>query len=153
MERVRITYTQIIDKRKDKVRNQSKLTKLLTDDGLSLGVIFPAQNGAHSPLVAEHSTTVSPSDNNSVQICVSGTHQFYPLIHFYRSEPTPTSLTDLDSLGDLVDVLGLDNGFQVILQNLGKVVLELRATEVGQDLLPVWWSLVEERERIELLKL
>lgn len=80
-------------------------------------------------------------------------HQFYPLIHFYRSEPTPTSLTDLDSLGDLVDVLGLDNGFQVILQNLGKVVLELRATEVGQDLLPVWWSLEEERERIELLKL
>lgn len=69
MERVGITYTQIIDKkRKDKVRNQSKLTKLLTDDGLSLGVVFPAQNGAHSPLVAEHSTTVSPSDNRSVYL-------------------------------------------------------------------------------------
>lgn len=97
------------------MRNQSKRTELLTDDGLSLGVVFPAQNGAHSPLVAEHSTTVSPSDNNSVQICVSGTHQFYPRINFYRPKPTPTGLTDLDSLGDLVNVLGLDDGFQVIL--------------------------------------
>ena len=47
-------------------------------------------------------------------------------------------LTYLDSPGDLVDILGLDDGLKVILQDLGEVVLQLGATEVSEDLLPVW---------------
>ena len=43
----------------------------------------------------------------------------------------------LHSLGDLVHILGLDDGPQVVLQDLGEIVLELRAPEVGQDLLPI----------------
>ena len=43
----------------------------------------------------------------------------------------------LDGLGNVVNVLGLDDGLQVVLQNLGEIVLKLRTTEVSQDLLPV----------------
>lgn len=43
----------------------------------------------------------------------------------------------LDSLGDLVHVLWLDQRLQVILQDLGEVVLQLGAAEVRQDLRPV----------------
>lgn len=60
-----------------------------------------------------------------------------------------------DSLGNLIDVLGLDDGLQVILEHLGEIVwptslcipiavgdwvrptLEFRATEVLENLLPV----------------
>ncbi|KAI8437553.1 hypothetical protein MSG28_011851 [Choristoneura fumiferana] len=38
------------------------------------------------------------------------------------------------SLRDLVDILGLDQRFQVILQDLSKVVLQLRATEIPQPM-------------------
>lgn len=37
----------------------------------------------------------------------------------------------------MVHVLGLDDGLEVVFQNLGEVVLELRAAEVGEDFLPV----------------
>jgi hypothetical protein len=47
------------------------------------------------------------------------------------------------SLGDLIDVLGLDNGLQVLLQDASKVVLQLRATEVREDLTPGWCVLLE----------
>lgn len=47
-----------------------------------------------------------------------------------------TDLT-LDCPRDLVDVLRLDHGAQVILQDLSEVVLQLRAAEVGEDGLPV----------------
>ena len=36
-----------------------------------------------------------------------------------------------------VDVLGLDDSFQIIFQNFCKIVLELGPPEMGQDLLPV----------------
>jgi hypothetical protein len=39
---------------------------------------------------------------------------------------------------DLVNVLRLDDGLQVILQNLGEVVLQFGAPEVGQNLGPVY---------------
>jgi hypothetical protein len=47
------------------------------------------------------------------------------------------SVLALDGSGDLVDVLGLDNGLEVVLENLGEVVLQLGTTEVLEDLLPV----------------
>lgn len=40
-------------------------------------------------------------------------------------------------LGDVVDVLRLDDGVQVVLQDAREVVLQLAATEVREDLLPV----------------
>lgn len=44
---------------------------------------------------------------------------------------TPTGITDLDGFGDLVDVLRLDDGPQVVLQDFCEVVLQLRTSEVG----------------------
>ena len=46
----------------------------------------------------------------------------------------------LDCPGDLVHVLRLDDGLQVVLQDLGEVVLQLGSPEVGQDLGPVRWT-------------
>ena len=40
-------------------------------------------------------------------------------------------------LGDVVHVLGLDGGHQVVLQQAGEVVLELGPAEIGQDGGPV----------------
>lgn len=54
-----------------------------------------------------------------------------------RTPPGPAQDTHLHGLGDLVHVLGLDDGPQVVLQDFGEVVLQLRTSEVGQDLLPV----------------
>ncbi len=48
-----------------------------------------------------------------------------------------------DGLGDVVDVLGLDGGVQVILQDAREVVLQLTPPEVPQDLLPVGGRLHE----------
>jgi hypothetical protein len=42
--------------------------------------------------------------------------------------------------------LWLNESFQVILQNLGEVVLQLRTTEVGQNFLPVWGILGKNNE-------
>ena len=47
------------------------------------------------------------------------------------------SVLALDGSRDLVDVLGLDNGLEVILENLCEVVLQLGTTEVLENLLPV----------------
>lgn len=38
---------------------------------------------------------------------------------------------------DVVHVLGLDDRFQVVLQDAGKVVLQLRSAEIREDVLPV----------------
>ena len=51
--------------------------------------------------------------------------------------------TNLDSLRYLVHILRLDDRLQVIFQNFGEVVLELRSTKMLQDLSPVWWVLEE----------
>jgi hypothetical protein len=48
-----------------------------------------------------------------------------------------SSVLSLDGSGDLIDVLGLDNGLEVVLENLCEVVLQLGTTEVLEDLLPV----------------
>lgn len=40
-------------------------------------------------------------------------------------------------LGDVVHVLRLDDGLEVVLQDAREVVLQLAAAEIGQDLLPV----------------
>ena len=47
----------------------------------------------------------------------------------------------LDGSGDVVDILGLNEGLEVVFKDLGEVVLELRSTEVFEDFLPVWWVL------------
>ena len=73
----------------------------------------------------------------------------------------------LDSLGDLVDILRLDDSLQVVLEDLGEVVwessaqertashvsvltLQLRSTEVLQDLLPVGRVVVASQVGLEL---
>lgn len=52
----------------------------------------------------------------------------------------------LHGLWDLVDVLRFDDGPQVVLQDFGEVVLQLRTSEVGQDLLPVWRILAQKTQ-------
>ena len=52
-------------------------------------------------------------------------------------EETDGSVVALDGSRDLIDILGLNDGLEVVLKNLGEVVLQLRTTEVLQDLLPV----------------
>lgn len=42
----------------------------------------------------------------------------------------------LDALGDIVDVLGLDDGTEIVFQQLCKVVLKLRAAEVDENVVP-----------------
>jgi hypothetical protein len=37
-------------------------------------------------------------------------------------ELADSPLWPLDGLGDLIDILGLDNGLEVVLENLGEVV-------------------------------
>ena len=44
----------------------------------------------------------------------------------------------LDSFGDVVHILRLHGGYEVVLQDAREVVLQLAAPEVLQDLLPVW---------------
>lgn len=61
--------------------------------------------------------------------------------------PCYTQFTHLDSLWDLVDVLRFDDGPQVVLQDFGEIVLQLRTSEVGQDFLPVWRILEEKPVR------
>lgn len=54
-----------------------------------------------------------------------------------RIEHLPDSLFSFDRARDVIDVLRLDEGFNVVFEDLGEVVLELRSTEVLEDLLPV----------------
>ena len=50
----------------------------------------------------------------------------------------------LDSLGDLVHKLGLDDSLQIILEHLGEIILKLRASEIEQNLRPLWWILFKK---------
>lgn len=58
-----------------------------------------------------------------------------------KSSRSVVVLLYLDSFGDLVDVLWLYDGLEVVLQDLGEIVLQLGASEISQDLLPVRGSL------------
>lgn len=55
-----------------------------------------------------------------------------------------------DGAWDLVDILGLDDSLQIVLQHLCEVILQLRATEVLENLLPVWWVLEAAQVWLEL---
>ena len=50
----------------------------------------------------------------------------------------------------MVNVLGLDNSFQVIFKNLCKIILKLIASKVGQDFSPVWWRFELAQVRLQL---
>jgi len=41
----------------------------------------------------------------------------------------------------VIYVLRFDQGLEVVLQNLGEVILELRSTEILENFLPIWWIL------------
>lgn len=41
----------------------------------------------------------------------------------------------------MIHVLWLDQGLEIVLQNLGEIILELRSTEVLENFLPVRWIL------------
>lgn len=56
----------------------------------------------------------------------------------------------LDGLGDVVHVLRLDDGLQVVLQDAREVVLQLRPPEVLQDFLPVGRALESPQVGLEL---
>lgn len=58
----------------------------------------------------------------------------------------------LDSSRDLIDILRLGHSFQVVLQNLGKVVLQLRTSEVLQDLLPIRWVVIFAQIGLQLAR-
>lgn len=55
-----------------------------------------------------------------------------------------------DSLGDLINVLRLDNSLEVIFQKLGEVVLQLGSTEVLDNVLPVRGVVVSTQVGLEL---
>ena len=83
-----------------------------------------------------HSVSVS----NAEKIChllFKFQDQFALYTYMYISTRKKSSPLYLDSLGDLVDVLGLDEGLEVVLQDLSEEVLQLWAPEVGEDLRPV----------------
>lgn len=96
------------------------LTELLADDILCVCVIFSGQDGPYWPLEVEIGN--------------------YNLSYNHR-EPWYTQLSYLDRLWDLINILRFDDSPQVILQNFSEVVLQLRTSEVGQDLLPIWRTL------------
>ena len=55
-----------------------------------------------------------------------------------------------DSLRDLIDILRLDDGLQVILEDLGEVVLELGASEVLDHVVPIRGVFVAAQVGLEL---
>jgi hypothetical protein len=81
-------------------------------------------------------------------------------------ERANTPIGRLDGFGNLVDILGLDDGLEVVLEDLGEIVcvqlvipfvyttmsltLKFRSTEVLQDLLPVWRVVVAAQVWLEL---
>ena len=52
----------------------------------------------------------------------------------------------LDGFRDVIDILRLDQGFEIVFQHFGEVVLQLGTTEVFQDFLPVGWVLKDAKE-------
>jgi hypothetical protein len=56
----------------------------------------------------------------------------------------------LDGSRNVVDILRLDQGLQVVLENLGKVVLKLRSSEVLENFLPVGGIVIASKVRLEL---
>lgn len=73
----------------------------------------------------------------------------------------------LDGLGDLINILGLDNGLKIIFQDFGEVIclhlsdcganrrtsphtLQLGTPEVFQDLLPIGWVFISSKIRLQL---
>lgn len=47
------------------------------------------------------------------------------------------ALSATEGLGDLIDILRLDNGVEVIFEKLGEVALQLRTTEITDDVGPI----------------
>lgn len=60
------------------------------------------------------------------------------------------SHSSLDGPGNVVHVLRLDKGLQVILENLRKVVLKLRSSEVLENFLPVGGIVIASKVGLEL---
>lgn len=63
----------------------------------------------------------------------------HELIHLFPLVFRGENVADasLDGAGDMVDVLRLEHGLDVVLEHLGKVVLELASAKVLQDFVPV----------------
>ena len=68
---------------------------------------------------------------------VSKVYQVYQRLHGY-----------LHGFRDLVDVLGLDDGFDVIFEQFGEVVLQFRTTEIGQNISPLWGFLLRWLQKL-----
>lgn len=107
-------------------------TELLTDEVLCVCVVLPAQDGPYWPLQADTNHYNQPSITTSNAWFKNSTRCVEPVY--------------LHGLWDLVDVLRFDDGPQVVLQDFGEVVLQLRTSEVGQDLLPVWRILAQKTQ-------
>lgn len=65
-------------------------------------------------------------------------------------QETNRAIGALDSSWDLIDILGLDNGLEVVLENLGEVVLQFGATEMLENLFPVWRVVVAAEVGLQL---
>lgn len=57
-------------------------------------------------------------------------------------------LRALDGLWNVVHVLRLDDGLDVVLQNLSKVVLELRTPKIGQNVVPARRIIIATKIRL-----
>lgn len=78
-----------------------------------------------------------------MSIHVSIYQSIYPSIQTFKNLPIhqlPTTKppSHLNSLRDLVDILWLNDSFNVVFKDLCEVVLKLRASKVGQNVSPVW---------------
>lgn len=54
-----------------------------------------------------------------------------------------------DSFGNLIHILRLDKGFQIIFKNLGEVILKLGTSEMVQNFLPIRGTLIKNLKTVK----
>lgn len=67
-------------------------------------------------------------------------------------EGPDAALSSFDSFRDLIDILGFDDGLEIVLENLGEIVLQFRASEVSENFLPVRRVVVTAQIGLELAR-
>lgn len=94
--------------------------------------------------ILRHDASYTPFNGSKMKVTLKLTKHFTYLRLVFHFILLVKELTDssFHSLRDLIHILRLDQSLQVILKDLGKVVLQFRPAEVRQNLLPVWGVLL-----------
>mmetsp|Transcript_16711 Transcript_16711/g.24544 ORF Transcript_16711/g.24544 Transcript_16711/m.24544 type:complete len:414 (-) Transcript_16711:112-1353(-) len=114
----------------------------------------------HVRLLHHHHANGKPLQlpaRQNLHLPVQEMHQLHFLQSFLHHVPLALALHDdlhfpLHGTRDVVHVLGLDDRLQVVLQDAREVVLQLRAPEVGEDLLPVRGAVEPAQVGLELAR-